>query len=113
MVLGTTFGKQEFLAKLSNWLVQKNVVLKFVQCTAPESVLIQHLRNSKYDVSVAKEELLLIQQISFEQVTTDEQLSLISLNTPTDWKKILRIALQLVDIIKSSSENANSIYNYF
>jgi predicted kinase len=84
-----------------------------VQCTDPESVLIQRLRNRKHDVSVATEDLILIQQRSFEQVTTDEQLSLISLDTTTDWKKILGIALRLVAIIKSSRENANSIYNCF
>ena len=104
-VLDAIFGEQEFLKKLINGLVQKNVVLKFVQSTAPESVLIQGQRNRKHDVSVATEDLLLIRQRSFEPVTTDEQLSLISLDTPTDWKKILRIALRLAAIIKSSSEN--------
>jgi aminoglycoside phosphotransferase family enzyme/predicted kinase len=94
VVLDATFGKQEFRAKLSNWSVQKNVVLKFVQCSAPESVLIQRLRNRKHDVSDATEDLLPIQQRSFEPVTTAEQLSLISLDTTTDWKKILGTALQ-------------------
>ena len=45
VVLDATFGKREFCAKLSNWSEQKNVDLKFLQCTAPESVLIQRLRN--------------------------------------------------------------------
>ena len=93
VVLDATFGKQEFYAKLSNWLVQTNIFLKFLQCTAPKSVLIQRLRNSKHGVSDATEDLLPIQQRSFEQVTTDEQLSLISLDTTTDWKKILRTVL--------------------
>ena len=93
MVLTATFGEQEFHAKLSNWSEQKNLDLKFLQYTAPESVLIQRLRNRKHDVSVATEDLLLIQQRSFEQVTTDEQLSLIILDTTTDWKKILGIAV--------------------
>ena len=93
VVLDATFDKQEFRAKLSNWLVQKNVVLKFVQYTAPNSFLIQRLHNRKRDVSLITEDLLLIRQRSFESVTTDEQLSLISLDTTTDWKKILRTAL--------------------
>jgi predicted kinase len=58
VVLDATFGKRGFRAKLSKWLVQKNVGLKFVQCTAPESVLIQRLINRKHDVSVATEDLL-------------------------------------------------------
>jgi predicted kinase len=91
--LDATFGKREFHAKLSNWSKQKNIDLKFVQCTAPESVLIQGLCNRKHDISDAMEDLLPIQQRSFEPVTTAEQLSLISLETPTDWKKILRTAL--------------------
>ena len=45
MVLDVTLGKQEFCEKLSNWSEQKNVDLKFLQCTAHESVLIQQLRN--------------------------------------------------------------------
>jgi predicted kinase len=45
MVLDVTFGKREFCEKLSNWSEQKNVDLKFLQCTAHESVLIQQLRN--------------------------------------------------------------------
>ena len=93
MVLDATFGKLEFRAKLRNWSVQKNVVLKFVECSAPELVLIKSLRNRKPDVSDATEDLLPIQQRSFELVTTAEQLSLISLDTTTDWKKILRKAL--------------------
>ena len=93
MVLDVTFGKREFCEKLSNWSEQKNVDLKFLQYTAPESVLIQRLRNRKHDVSDATEDLLPIQQRSFEPVTTAEQLSLISLDTTTDWKKILRKAL--------------------
>jgi predicted kinase len=71
--------------------VKNNV--KFLQCTAHESVLIQLLRNRKYDVSDATEDLLPIQQRSFEPFTTAEPLSLISLDTTTDWKKILRKAL--------------------
>ena len=33
VVLDVTFGKREFRAKLGNWSEQKNVDLKFLQCT--------------------------------------------------------------------------------
>ena len=94
VVLDATFGKQEFQRKLSNWSAKRNVALKFVQCTAPESVLIQRLRKREHDISDATEDIIPFQQRSFEPVTTAEQLSLISLATTTDWKKALESAFQ-------------------
>ncbi|MBC8257470.1 MAG: AAA family ATPase, partial [SAR324 cluster bacterium] len=88
VVLDATFGKQEFRKKLSNWSTQRKIALKFVQCTAPESVLIQRLRKREHDISDATEDILPFQQKSFEPVTKAEQLSLISLDTTTDWKKV-------------------------
>ena len=70
VVLDATFGKLKFLTKFSNWSEQKNVDLKFLQCTAPKSVLIQRLRNRKQSISDAMEDLLPIQQRRFETVTT-------------------------------------------
>ena len=53
VVLDATFGKLELCAKLNNWSVQKNTILKFVQCTAAESVFIQRLSNRVHYVSDA------------------------------------------------------------
>jgi len=94
VVLDATFGKQEFRGKLRNWSAQRKIALKFVQCTAPESVLIQRLRKRKHDISDATEDLLPFQQKSFEPVIIAEQLSLISLDTTTDWKKVLESAFR-------------------
>jgi len=97
VVLDATFGKQEFRGKLRNWSAQRKITLKFVQCTAPESVLIQRLRKREHDISDATEYLLPFQQKSFEPVTSSEELSLICLDTTTDWKKNLTTVLKQIE----------------
>ena len=56
--------------------------------------MIQRLREREHDISDATEDLLPFQQKSFEPVTTAEQLSLISLDTTSDWKTVLETAIR-------------------
>ena len=44
VVLNTTFAQKAFRGELINWAKNTKFILNFVQCSAPESVLIQRLK---------------------------------------------------------------------
>ena len=85
--------KKLFEVNSYNWAKNTKIILNFVQCSAPESRLIQRLKNRSHDVSDAKEDLLPSQKLSFDTICHDEELPLIELDTTKDWKKFLRAFL--------------------
>ena len=93
VVLDATFAQKAFRGELINWAKNTKIILNFVQCSAPESVLIQRLKNRSHDVSDTTEYLLPSQKLSFDTICHDEELPLIELDTTKDWKKFLRAFL--------------------
>jgi len=71
VVLDATFAQKAFRGELINWAKNTKIILNFVQCSAPESVLIQRLKNRSHDVSDATEDLLPSQKLSFDTICHD------------------------------------------
>ncbi len=107
VVLDATFAQKTFRCELINWAKNTKIILNFVQCCTPESVLIQRLKNRSHDVSDATEDLLPSQKLSFDTICHDKELSLLSWTQPKIGRSFaslfsIEITLSLQDLFEFS-----------